>query len=104
AEDGIRDLTVTGVQTCALPISGAFIVFDDLRRGLRRGHAPKTIRGCPLVSLIQRLVAESATGENAQSPERFLGRSRMTTLANTKIGRASCRERGQKLGGAVEAG
>src|SRR5256886_6926755 len=22
AEDGIRDLTVTGVQTCALPISG----------------------------------------------------------------------------------
>src|SRR2546430_12396990 len=23
AEDGIRDLTVTGVQTCALPISGA---------------------------------------------------------------------------------
>src|SRR5688572_31291436 len=26
AEDGIRDLTVTGVQTCALPISGAFIL------------------------------------------------------------------------------
>src|SRR2546430_394709 len=25
AEDGIRDLTVTGVQTCALPISGVFI-------------------------------------------------------------------------------
>src|SRR2546430_13514164 len=24
AEDGIRDLTVTGVQTCALPIYGAF--------------------------------------------------------------------------------
>src|SRR5205085_6702033 len=23
AEDGIRDLTVTGVQTCALPISGS---------------------------------------------------------------------------------
>src|SRR5205085_8208679 len=25
AEDGIRDLTVTGVQTCALPISGEFL-------------------------------------------------------------------------------
>src|SRR2546430_12853321 len=25
AEDGIRDLTVTGVQTCALPISGMFV-------------------------------------------------------------------------------
>src|SRR2546430_1048018 len=33
AEDGIRDLTVTGVQTCALPISG---------RGARR---PETIAG-----------------------------------------------------------
>src|SRR5256886_9278464 len=26
AEDGIRDLTVTGVQTCALPISMKFMV------------------------------------------------------------------------------
>src|SRR5256886_10115910 len=26
AEDGIRDLTVTGVQTCALPIFGAWIM------------------------------------------------------------------------------
>src|SRR5688572_31076668 len=26
AEDGIRDLTVTGVQTCALPIFGAVIL------------------------------------------------------------------------------
>src|SRR5688572_31402322 len=25
AEDGIRDLTVTGVQTCALPISGVTV-------------------------------------------------------------------------------
>src|SRR6266567_5841018 len=28
AEDGIRDLTVTGVQTCALPISGLSMAFD----------------------------------------------------------------------------
>src|SRR2546430_10376756 len=28
AEDGIRDLTVTGVQTCALPISGDAAVAD----------------------------------------------------------------------------
>src|SRR2546427_2455602 len=33
AEDGIRDLTVTGVQTCALPISTAKRrALDDLRR------------------------------------------------------------------------
>src|SRR2546430_8600637 len=30
AEDGIRDLTVTGVQTCALPIS----LYHELRRHL----------------------------------------------------------------------
>src|SRR2546430_10410622 len=35
AEDGIRDLTVTGVQTCALPISrclAASLVVSGLRR------------------------------------------------------------------------
>src|SRR2546430_10000113 len=38
AEDGIRDLTVTGVQTCALPISLAVLGLDhDLpRRGAPR--------------------------------------------------------------------
>src|SRR5207245_8200058 len=29
AEDGIRDATVTGVQTCALPISGIGIASED---------------------------------------------------------------------------
>src|SRR3712207_8326091 len=30
AEDGIRDIGVTGVQTCALPISGARVLDDVL--------------------------------------------------------------------------
>src|SRR5258707_3621806 len=34
AEDGIRDIGVTGVQTCALPISGVRI---DRKRHLERG-------------------------------------------------------------------
>src|SRR2546430_4388131 len=33
AEDGIRDLTVTGVQTCALPISNGTHLPADARRG-----------------------------------------------------------------------
>src|SRR2546427_10308472 len=34
AEDGIRDLTVTGVQTCALPISPMkFDFLKDMRKG-----------------------------------------------------------------------
>src|SRR2546430_12602421 len=32
AEDGIRDLTVTGVQTCALPISPTFPIEVDVAR------------------------------------------------------------------------
>src|SRR2546430_11611245 len=32
AEDGIRDLTVTGVQTCALPILGNKIAEEEILR------------------------------------------------------------------------
>src|SRR2546430_11395556 len=34
AEDGIRDLTVTGVQTCALPI----LIFERVKEELRAGR------------------------------------------------------------------
>src|SRR2546430_5678578 len=41
AEDGIRDLTVTGVQTCALPISNSYR--STLAIGYRGiGHTEKT--------------------------------------------------------------
>src|SRR2546427_9525518 len=40
AEDGIRDLTVTGVQTCALPISPQV---ENLLRERARSRAP--VRG-----------------------------------------------------------
>src|SRR2546430_4300918 len=41
AEDGIRDLTVTGVQTCALPISlvPTFIMIGVWGRGERKNYA-----------------------------------------------------------------
>src|SRR5205085_5520266 len=41
AEDGIRDLTVTGVQTCALPISR---LAGRTRRGARRARRRRTRR------------------------------------------------------------
>src|SRR5205809_2483468 len=41
AEDGIRDVAVTGVQTCALPISDG----ADARRGeIQRGRRPQSAR------------------------------------------------------------
>src|SRR5207249_8463858 len=65
AEDGIRDRNVTGVQTCALPISG--------RRHHRGGRAPR--RGA--------------------RPPRWCRRPAAATAARRtpQIGRASCRER-----------
>src|SRR2546427_11494479 len=47
AEDGIRVLTVTGVQTCALPISAAGVrIEDDVAL---RGHPHELVRvGAPV--------------------------------------------------------
>src|SRR6266478_3439266 len=39
AEDGIRDLTVTGVQTCALPISNKWICPQVERRHRRESRS-----------------------------------------------------------------
>src|SRR2546430_5682133 len=38
AEDGIRDLTVTGVQTCALPILGITVPDDRLAWNEEKGE------------------------------------------------------------------
>src|SRR5206468_8151536 len=46
AEDGIRDLIVTGVQTCALPIFLATLLgvpLPDLGAGSRRGDERKPV-------------------------------------------------------------
>src|SRR5699024_11390309 len=49
AEDGIRDRNVTGVQTCALPISGAtgYLVVHTLVSGLATGGL-RMRAGCTL--------------------------------------------------------
>src|SRR5207245_7062496 len=71
AEDGIRDATVTGVQTCALPIFSC-------ARVERADVGPE---GLPI-----------GAGVRVRTPgdEAEVG----------KIGRASCRERGWRWGGA----
>src|SRR5438270_13545876 len=60
AEDGIRDLTVTGVQTCALPIYCLFVpVVVFARRRRHKGHGDRlgpdaARRGAPEVDEIGR--------------------------------------------------
>src|SRR2546429_9274994 len=71
AEDGIRDVAVTGVQTCALPICRGRTAWRGSR--LWRSGGPRT------------------------SPGREAGSS---ARCRTEIGRASGRERGEISGGA----
>src|SRR5947208_16959327 len=71
AEDGIRDDLVTGVQTCALPISKTvlFLTFDE--NGGFFDHVPPTT------------APPGTPGEYVTA----------TAVPDPKIGRASCRER-----------
>src|SRR5688572_32126577 len=67
AEDGIRDLTVTGVQTCALPI--CFRVFRS------RSWTPRTRRGSYLMARQERYyrrgrICFPATGMSVLTPRR----------------------------------
>src|SRR2546430_6353795 len=81
AEDGIRDLTVTGVQTCALPIYG-----NSAGTGGAHGCAGREQR---------KMSAGGAGGwsegyvwvDGGGGPVPMAGRS------GEQIGRASCRER-----------
>src|SRR2546430_10446043 len=53
AEDGIRDLTVTGVQTCALPISCHHLLTLD--RAEARGEIKKPFSHDPGIELLREL-------------------------------------------------
>src|SRR2546430_10015534 len=81
AEDGIRDLTVTGVQTCALPISTKAGPADAARKcegcrgqGCKVGSS-RSIRSLQPLQLC--------------SPDAWYSLSHFPA----EIGRASCRER-----------
>src|SRR5204863_4278239 len=81
AEDGIRDLYVTGVQTCALPISRGFLDIRDTVRCIEIACNNPAARGeCRVYN---------------QFTEQFsvMDLARLVEGAAKKIGRASCRER-----------
>src|SRR5437763_9246982 len=78
AEDGIRDTSVTGVQTCALPIlQGGFRSFAG---GMGEITEALAARLGPIIRTSQGVTGIAPT-------------ARGWRLAVTEIGRASCRER-----------
>src|SRR5207253_5641252 len=93
--DGIRDGHVTGVQTCALPISSGIPLPTKLNRLFRlysmQRNTPNADR------MPKRDLAMAMTRPNLELVE--TARDRITIVAGfphlspAKIGRASCRER-----------
>src|SRR2546430_7109589 len=75
AEDGIRDLTVTGVQTCALPISfGTDVDYAQLIKIY--GEGPKTeARYSPAQCMGTRRAAKIGTPDYAHVSTSFIERS-----------------------------
>src|SRR5256884_5984705 len=82
AEDGIRDVAVTGVQTCALPI---------LERAVVAGVLGRDALANRLGALELRASIEEAALLAAMQFELALGT--FAVGIETEIGRASCRER-----------
>src|SRR5437762_8784348 len=80
AEDGIRDTSVTGVQTCALPISRLVSALPRIRRiVLHAGRCgSRRARGCDC-GIVVRMAGRRA-GD-------------LPGVSRREIGRASCRER-----------
>src|SRR2546430_13528114 len=80
AEDGIRDLTVTGVQTCALPISihrgsqpaGRSVLNLHFSGRLRAAMNRSVAHGTSAIFIS--LISHSATSAAARSEERRVGK------------------------------
>src|SRR5690606_39751118 len=82
AEDGIRDFHVTGVQTCALPISTT--------RRTRRAAEPADRA---------RRLRPGVRGRAGPAPASPAAARPQTRQCVAEIGRASCRERVEASGG-----
>src|SRR3989442_4575629 len=76
AEDGIRDADVTGVQTCALPISRTRTIPTMSRLALATllVAAPLAAQDTPLEAFRSNLAAIHARDRAARSEERRVGK------------------------------
>src|SRR5690606_39310315 len=88
AEDGIRDFHVTGVQTCALPISRGLYLVGMLLPGALALAAPRFLLiGLPIT------LANFLTAHTYQHEIMWHYTAYLLGVLAVEIGRASCRER-----------
>src|SRR5260221_9006698 len=80
AEDGIRDHCVTGVQTCALPISTRMLTTSLACRLISAGEPAPS------------MTTTSLSARRLSSASAICGQTR-ALRPRQEIGRASCRER-----------
>src|SRR5205085_4143980 len=90
AEDGIRDLTVTGVQTCALPIFHRPLRGPRGRpwsraRQLQHGERPRQ-----LLTPVLQLALEEGSGQLLSLPVRIV------SVLNRQVGRSEERRVGKE--------
>src|SRR5690606_40127330 len=85
AEDGIRDFHVTGVQTCALPISRLVGVRPRLVAEVAKGRPKSVGDGNTFQATAAVVISRFQTRTLKSLPPLILG--------CPEIGRASCRER-----------
>src|SRR5207244_5803231 len=96
AEDGIRDDLVTGVQTCALPIS----LFPSGEDVIARDTYPSIQKIAIAMNRIPNPVRlEGHTDAVPIHNSRFRSNWELSAARSIEIGRASCRERGGERGG-----
>src|SRR5207245_2999719 len=91
AEAGIRDATVTGVQTCALPILPSAQAYPEGHRNFKRRRNPMTKKLSGKVAL----VTGGSRGIGAASARALAdeGANVAISYVASPIGRASGRER-----------
>src|SRR2546430_11137779 len=68
AEDGIRDLTVTGVQTCALPIWGVLGSVSDRLPATIRSRFPSPSTSSAMIPRIGAICARLGSGTDVNVP------------------------------------
>src|SRR5438445_13573858 len=85
AEDGIRDIGVTGVQTCALPISGVDLLarVTVLGEGVRGSLTKKLIQRLGLRSEERRVGKECRSGWSPYQEKKKRHRRVRSTIALT---------------------